>query len=106
MYKNHTFPLALRHTYSDKGELSYRIISDLNKFCMYCLVEREEGSSMNPLAALIAPLAGLALLGAASAVAVNPILLQLVTINKDKNGRRRRRKRESAAVDFENDVGE
>ena len=46
------------------------------------------GSSINPLAALIAPLAGLALLGAASAVAVNPVLLQLVTIKK---GRRRRR---------------
>jgi hypothetical protein len=47
----------------------------------------EKGSSINPLAALIAPLAGLALLGAASAVAVNPILLQLVTINKDRNKR-------------------
>ena len=46
------------------------------------------GSSINPLAALIAPLAGLALLGAASAVAVNPVLLQLVTIKK---GRRRRK---------------
>ena len=49
--------------------------------------EEEEGSIINPLAALIAPLAGLALLGAASAVAVNPILLQLVTINKDRGKR-------------------
>ncbi len=38
------------------------------------------GLKINPLAALIAPLAGLALLGAASAVAVNPVLLKLVTI--------------------------
>jgi len=52
------------------------------------------GSSINPLAALIAPLAGLALLAAASAVAVNPILLQLITITK------RRRKR-GTGTDFD-----
>jgi len=44
-------------------------------------------NSINPLAALIAPLAGLALMGAAAAVAVNPILLQLAVIS---NGRRKR----------------
>ena len=45
---------------------------------------------INPVAALIAPLAGLALIAAASAVSVNPLLLQLVTISS--NGRRRRRR--------------
>lgn len=44
-------------------------------------------NNINPLAALIAPLAGLALMGAAAAVAVNPILLQLAVIS---NGRKRR----------------
>ncbi len=48
---------------------------------------------INPLAALIAPLAGLALLGAASAVAVNPVLLKLVTI------RRRREASDSPQLD-------
>ena len=41
---------------------------------------------IHPLAALIAPLAGLALMGAAAAVAVNPLLYGLVTIS----GRKRR----------------
>lgn len=49
--------------------------------------------TIHPLAALIAPLAGLALMGAAAAVAVNPMLLQLAVISK--NGRRRRRRRET-----------
>ena len=42
--------------------------------------EAVAGLKINPLAALLAPLAGLALLGAASAVAVNPVLLKLTTI--------------------------
>ncbi len=46
-----------------------------------------DSGGINPLAALIAPLAGLALLGAAAAVSVNPVLVQLAVIN---NGRRRR----------------
>ena len=58
----------------------------------YCKLNFEietgsSGSSINPLAALIAPLAGLALLGAASAVAVNPVLLQLVTISRKRRKR-------------------
>ena len=44
---------------------------------------------INPLAALIAPLAGLALIAAASAVSVNPLLLQLVTISRNRRRRRR-----------------
>ena len=50
---------------------------------------------INPLAALIAPLAGLALIAAASAVSVNPLLLQLVTISR--NRRRRRQLEQSPA---------
>jgi uncharacterized protein YqeY len=46
------------------------------------------GGGINPLAALIAPLAGLALLGAAAAVSINPVLVQLAVIN---GGRRKRR---------------
>ena len=42
---------------------------------------------INPLAALIAPLAGLALLGAAAAVSINPVLVQLAVIN---GGRKKR----------------
>ena len=42
---------------------------------------------VNPLAALIAPLAGLALIAAASAVSVNPLLLQLVTISRNRKRR-------------------
>ena len=38
------------------------------------------GGHLSPLAALIAPLAGLALMGAAASVAVNPLLLKLVAI--------------------------
>ena len=51
----------------------------------------------NPLAALIAPLAALALLGAATAVAVNPVLLQIAVINNGK-----RRKKREATDDVEN----
>ena len=50
---------------------------------------------INPLAALIAPLAGLALIAAASAVSVNPLLLQLVTLSR--NSRRRRQLEQSTA---------
>ena len=46
------------------------------------------------MAALIAPLAGLALIAAASAVSVNPLLLQLVTISRNRRRRRRRRRRQ------------
>ena len=47
---------------------------------------------LNPLAALIAPLAALALLGAASFVSANPTLLTLAVLN---NGKRKKRKRRS-----------
>ena len=47
---------------------------------------------MSPLAALIAPLAALALLGAASLISLNPTLLQIAVI-QGKRRRRRRRKR-------------
>ena len=40
----------------------------------------DEGG-LSPLAALIAPLAALALLGAASLISLNPTLLQLAVIN-------------------------
>ena len=52
---------------------------------------------INPLAALIAPLAGLALIAAASAVSVNPLLLQLVTISRNRRRRRRRQLEQSPA---------
>ena len=48
----------------------------------------DSGSAINPLAAFLAPLAGLALLGAAAAVSINPVLVQLAVIN---GGRRKRR---------------
>ena len=48
------------------------------------------------MAALIAPLAGLALIAAASAVSVNPLLLQLVTISRNRRRRRRRRQLEQS----------
>jgi len=49
-------------------------------------VDRQElsTSTLNPLAAIIAPLAGFALLAAAAAVAVNPLLMELVTISGRK----------------------
>ena len=49
------------------------------------------------MAALIAPLAGLALIAAASAVSVNPLLLQLVTISRNRRRRRRRQLEQSPA---------
>ena len=42
---------------------------------------------MNPLSALVAPLAALALLGAAAAVSTSPVLLSLAVLT---NGRKRR----------------
>ena len=52
------------------------------------------------MAALIAPLAALALLGAASLISLNPTLLQLAVINgKRKKRRRRRRWAENQAND-------
>ena len=47
------------------------------------------------MAAFIAPLAGLALLGAAAAVSINPVLVQLAVINDGK-----RRKKRSSDPDF------
>ena len=44
------------------------------------------------MAALIAPLAALALLGAASLISLNPTLLQLAVINGKRKKRRRRRR--------------
>lgn len=45
---------------------------------------------LNPLAALIAPLAAIALLGAAALVSANPVLLQLAVVNN--NGKRRKKR--------------
>ena len=45
--------------------------------------------TLSPLATLVAPLAALALLGAASLISLNPTLLQIAVVS----GRRRRRKR-------------
>lgn len=46
-----------------------------------------EGSGVNPLSALVAPLAALALLGAAAAVSTNPVLLSIAVLS---SGRKRR----------------
>jgi len=46
-------------------------------------------SAINPLAAVIAPLAALALLGAATAVALNPVLVSLAVITGKKKRKRR-----------------
>ena len=54
---------------------------------------------MSPLAALIAPLAALALLGAASLISLNPTLLQIAVIQ----GKRRRRRRRRRWADHEED---
>jgi hypothetical protein len=48
--------------------------------------DNREGS-INPLSALVAPLAALALLGAAAAVASNPVLMTLAVLS---SGRKRR----------------
>lgn len=53
-------------------------------YYVHSLDNRQDTASINPLAAIIAPLAGLALLAAAAAVAVNPILIELVTITGRK----------------------
>ena len=53
----------------------------------YPLEDRSGTAVVNPLAALIAPLAGLALIAAASAVSVNPLLLQLTTISRNRRRR-------------------
>ena len=53
----------------------------------YPLEDRSGNALVNPLAALIAPLAGLALIAAASAVSVNPLLLQLTTISRNRRRR-------------------
>lgn len=50
----------------------------------------DTGGGINPLAAFIAPLAGLALLGAAAAVSINPVLVQLAVVNGGGKKRRRR----------------
>ncbi len=55
---------------------------------------------MNPLALLVAPLAGIALLSAAAAVALNPVLINISTTN----GRRRRRRRRRDAEENELEV--
>ena len=47
---------------------------------------------MNPLALLVAPLAGIALLSAAAAVALNPVLINISTTNGRRRRRRRRRR--------------
>ena len=49
-------------------------------------------ATLNPLASLIAPLAALVLLGAASLLSSNPVLLQLAVLNGN-TGRKRRRRR-------------
>jgi len=49
----------------------------------YPYLERQSNvnnGAINPLAAIVAPLAGLALIAAASAVSVNPMLMSIVTI--------------------------
>jgi len=48
----------------------------------------DSGGGINPLAAFIAPLAGLALLGAAAAVSINPVLIQLAVVNGGKRKKR------------------
>jgi len=48
----------------------------------------DSGGGINPLAAFIAPLAGLALLGAAAAVSINPVLVQLAVVGGGKRKKR------------------
>merc|ERR1719507_2622799 len=71
-----------------RGEVALERM-DLGEYAYYYYEypeDRQAGTGLSPLAALIAPLAGLALMGAAASVAVNPLLLKLVTIS---NRRRR-----------------
>ena len=60
------------------------------------------GGGINPLAALIAPLAGLALLGAAAAVSINPVLVQLAVINGGRKKRSEQDKKLSEIDALEN----
>lgn len=53
----------------------------------YAPVYEAQPSSLNPLSVLVAPLAALALVGAAAAVATNPVLLTVATLS---SGRKRR----------------
>ena len=61
----------------------------------------DDGGGLSPLAALIAPLAALALLGAASLVSLNPTLLQLAVINGKRKRRRRRWADNEENVDYQ-----
>lgn len=60
----------------------------LSRVSVHCISAAErQGAVANPLALLIAPLAGIALLTAAAAVAINPVL---VTVSV--TGKRRKRR--------------
>ena len=60
---------------------------------------------INPLAAMVAPLAALALIAAASAVSVNPMLMSIATISRSRRhsgavtGRRERGLRQMRTLD-------
>ena len=56
----------------------YCVVS--NYFSILCNYLDVNNGAINPLAAIVAPLAGLALIAAASAVSVNPMLMSIVTI--------------------------
>ena len=71
-------------TYLLNGPYGWSPIHIISKFN---LGYGDSGGGINPLAAFIAPLAGLALLGAAAAVSINPVLVQLAVVN---GGRKKR----------------
>ena len=70
-------------------------------FQKFILGYGDSGGGINPLAAFIAPLAGLALLGAAAAVSINPVLVQLAVVNGG-----RRKKRSNSNFDHQKKVTE
>ena len=55
------------------------------------------GGGINPLALLVAPLAGIALLSAAAAVALNPVLVSISVTNG-------KRKKREAGGEYDNDL--
>ena len=55
------------------------------------------GGGINPLALLVAPLAGIALLSAAAAVALNPVLVSISVTNG-------KRKKREAGDEYDNDL--
>ena len=60
------------------------VLGFLHNMARFFLGHSVEKTVLNPLAALVAPLAALALITAAGAVSVNPMLLSIATISRNK----------------------